>query len=247
MHLATRIARRFRGAPPSKPIPVDLEPEREFLEIAKRCQPYTMTSWERQFALYTAVQHVHRHRIDGAFVECGVWRGGSSMLAALTFDALGDRERSFYLYDTFAGMTEPTPEDGAVARERWDERRTDADHHPWAYASRDEVEANLGGAGIDMGRVRLVEGPVEETIPGVLPDRIALLRLDTDWYESTKHELVHMYDLVPPGGIVLLDDYGHWEGARQAVDEFLAERGIEPLLMRIDRAGRLFVKPDAGT
>jgi O-methyltransferase len=243
MQLATRIARRLRGEEPPKPVPVDLEPEEEFLEIANRCRPYTMTTYERMFALYGAVRHVHRQGIEGAFVECGVWRGGSSMLAALTLDALGDHDRPLYLYDTFAGMTEPTPEDGAVARTRWDERRIDADHHPWAYASREEVEHNLREAGIDTSRFRLIQGPVEETIPANLPDRIALLRLDTDWYESTKHELVHMFDLVPPGGIVLLDDYGHWEGARRAVDEFLAERGIEPLLMRIDRAGRLFVKP----
>jgi hypothetical protein len=164
------------------------------------------------------------------------------MLAALTLAALGDDERELFLYDTFAGMTEPTPQDGEVAHERWETRRAE-DHNEWAYAPLEQVEANLRSAGLDLARVTLVKGPVEETIPGVLPERVALLRLDTDWYESTRHELEHMYDLVPPGGIVLFDDYGHWQGARQAVDEFFDQRGFQPLLHRIDRAGRMMVKP----
>ena len=243
MQLASRISRRLRGEAPPKPIPADLVGEADFLEIATRCRPYTMTSYEAQFALYTATRHVHRQGIDGVFVEAGVWRGGSTMLAALTLAALGDDERELFLYDTFAGMTEPTPQDGDVAHERWEARRAE-DHNEWAYAPLEQVEANLRDAGIDLARVTIVKGPVEETIPGVLPERIALLRLDTDWYESTRHELEQMYDLVPPGGIVLFDDYGHWQGARQAVDEFFDQRGFRPLLHRIDRAGRMMVKPD---
>src|SRR2546423_15025751 len=126
--LATRIARRLRGIEPSKPVPVDLLEEHEFLELAQRCRPYTMTSYERQFALYTATRHLHRAGIAGDFVECGVWRGGSIMLAGLTLQRLGDTERRLYLYDTFAGMTEPAAEGGGTARSRWGGERGRGPH-----------------------------------------------------------------------------------------------------------------------
>jgi O-methyltransferase len=245
MPLVERISRALGRGQPEKPTPIDLVGEKEFLALAERARPYTMTSWERQFGLWTAVRYIHREGIQGDFVECGVWKGGSTILAGLTFQELGDTSRTLYMYDTFAGMTEPTPEDGSEARTRWEDQRAE-DHNDWAYAPQEEVEANLRREGIDMSRVKIVKGPVEETIPGVLPERIALLRLDTDWYDSTKHELEHMYDLVPAGGIVIFDDYGHWEGARTAVDEFFADRGITPLLWRTDRAGRVLVKPTSG-
>jgi hypothetical protein len=175
-------------------------------------------------------------------VECGVWRGGSSILAALTFQRLGDSDREYVLFDTFAGMTEPTEADGAEVRRRWEDQQ-DEGHNRWAYTSREEVEANLRGAGVDAEAVRLVEGPVEETIPAHAPERIAILRLDTDWYESTRHELVHLYDRLEPGGVLLIDDYGRWQGARRAVDEYFGARPEHIYLMRIDNTGRLVVKP----
>jgi hypothetical protein len=235
------IAARVRRRMGPDELPLDLQGEDEFLEIASRCEPFTMTSLERQFALYSAVRYIHANGVEGSFVECGVWRGGSALLAALTLQRLGDEDRELYLYDTFAGMTQPTSEDGPRAQQRWAESEEDG-HSSWAYASLEEVEHNLRQAGIALDRVQLVRGPVEETIPTVLPARIALLRLDTDWYESTKHELEHMYDRVPPGGVILIDDYGHWKGARQAVDDFFRDRGIHPLLARVDYTGRMLLK-----
>ena len=222
-------------------MPADLAVEDEFVELSHRCEPFTMTSYERQYALYTAVRRVHETDVPGAFVECGVWRGGSTILAALAFERLGDRERELFLYDTFAGMTEPTEVDGDEVRRRWEEQQQE-DHNRWAYASRDEVARNLDDAGIDSGRVHLVEGPVEETIPAAAPERIAVLRLDTDWYESTLHELTHLYDRLQPGGVLLIDDYGRWQGARRAVDEFFAARSENAYLIRIDNTGRMLLK-----
>jgi hypothetical protein len=90
--------------------------------------------------------------------------------------------------------------------------------------------------------VLFIKGKVEETIPGTLPKEISLLRLDTDWYESTLHNLVHLYPLLRKGGILILDDYGHWQGARKATDEYFARENIIPFLSRIDYTGRLYVK-----
>jgi len=221
----------------------DLEPE--FIALYERCASATMTSIERMYALYQAVRHVHAAAIPGDVVECGVWRGGSSMLAALTLDSLGDRERSIWLYDTFQGMPPPadvdrsfTGQDAAALLERTDT----AGEHTRAAAAIDEVRANLASTGYPSNRLHFVEGMVEDTIPALAPEQISILRLDTDWYESTRHELRHLWPRLSPGGVLIIDDYGHWHGARQAVDEFLAT--VEPvLLQRIDYTGRLALKP----
>jgi O-methyltransferase len=198
----------------------DLEPE--FLEIYERCAAATMTSIERMYALYQAVRHVHVASTPGDVVECGVWRGGSSMLAAMTLDSVGDRERRLWLYDTFEGMSEPTGADVALSGERMTEG--------WE------------ATGYPEDRMEFIEGKVEDTLPRLAPDRIAVLRLDTDWYESTRHELEHLWPRLSPGGVLILDDYGHWQGFRQAVDEFLAT--VQPILLhRIDYTCRLAVKP----
>ena len=226
----------------------DLEPG--FRDLYQRCSTYTMTTVERMYAVHQAAGHVARAGIPGDYVECGVWRGGSSMMAALTFKQAGDRDRTMWLYDTFEGMPEPTSEDapnaieGADVHDEW-ARNEASDHNDWCYAPLDEVRANMRSAGVEGERLQLVKGKVEETIPATIPERISLLRLDTDWYESTKHELDHLYPLLSPGGVLIIDDYGHWPGARQAVDEYLAEHGIHLLLGRIDYSGRIAVKPGA--
>lgn len=217
----------------------------EFSTLHAKVKAYTMTSRERQHALYDAVRHIAKAGIPGDIVECGVWRGGSSMIAAEALMKEGDTARTLYLYDTFAGMSEPTEKDvnlhGRDARSRWTGLQK-ADFNEWDYAPIEDVEANMRATGYPMEQVRLVKGKVEETIPGTVPERIALLRLDTDWYESTKHELVHLFPRLSDGGILILDDYGHWQGARQAVDEYFAEHGVCMHLIRIDYTGRIGVK-----
>lgn len=213
-----------------------LEPE--FVAAYERCAAFTMTSRERMYALWHAAKYVRR--LDGDYVECGVWRGGSSMLAALALDS-----RTMWLYDTYEGMSEPGPEDVAVtglnARESWEEIRRE-DGQTLARASLEDVQANMAGLGIDPSIVRYVKGKVEDTIPSQAPERIALLRLDTDWYASTRHELEHLWPRLVPGGVLIIDDYGHWQGARRAVDEFFAARDDAPLLVRVDYTGRVAIK-----
>jgi hypothetical protein len=206
-----------------------------------------MTSPERVYSVCKAVEYVARNRIAGSLVECGVWRGGSMMAAAMTLVRLGDTSRDLYLFDTFAGMTEPTSYDetfdGVDARTAWQQESGGAPLNAWCHATLEDVVANLSSTGYPRARLNFVQGPVEETLPSRAPDRISLLRLDTDWYESTRHELEHLYPRLERGGVLIVDDYGHWKGARKAVDEYLESLPTVPLLARIDFTGRMAIKP----
>ena len=217
----------------------------EFLTLHEKVKEYTMTSFERQHALYEAVRYITDKNIEGSIVECGVWRGGSTMIAASTLLTAGDTDRIMYLYDTFAGMSEPTEKDinvhGSPAKGKWKSLMR-GDVNEWDYASLEEVQQNVFSIGYPKDHIVFVQGKVEETIPGTMPERIALLRLDTDWYESTRHELEHLFPKLVPGGILIIDDYGHWQGAREAVDEYCEKNGVQIFLHRIDYTGRIGVK-----
>lgn len=231
---------------PGKPRQWPPDVSRQDCAILERVSAFTMTSVERQVALIQAVRHIVHNNIAGSFVECGVWRGGSSMVVALTLIQEGDTSRDLYLYDTFAGMTPPRDvdksTDGTLAQAHLD---SDADKSTWfwAVAGLEDVQRNMRSTGYPQDRLHYVEGPVETTVPAQAPTgKIALLRLDTDWYESTHHELVHFFPLLCEGGILIIDDYGDWAGARKAVDDYLAECGRTFYLHRIDNTGRLLVK-----
>jgi O-methyltransferase len=218
------------------------------LAFIRRFDGYTMTSIERRFHLLNAVRYLVRHQIPGAIVECGVWRGGSMMLAASTLLSLGVCDRELHLFDTYAGMPPPAALDVDFEGKRAGERmqadaETRSESLVWAIASLPEVTKNMVDTGYPASLVHYVEGRVEETLPKAAPERIALLRLDTDWYESTRHELIHLYPRLVRGGVLIIDDYGYWKGARKAVDEFLAVLPEPVLLHRIDDTGRAVVKP----
>jgi O-methyltransferase len=178
-----------------------------------------------------------------------VWKGGSMMAAALTLLRLDAADRDLYLFDTFQGMPPPTGEDvfsaydGYSPRRHWRRRQREGGHNAWHYVPVEEVRAAVLSTGYPAERVHLVEGRVEETLPARAPEPIAVLRLDTDWYASTRHELEHLYPRLSPGGALILDDYGHYEGARRAVDDYFEARGERLLLNRVDYTGRVAVKP----
>jgi O-methyltransferase len=215
------------------------------VELCLRVAPYTMTTPPRVFALARAVEHVVARGVPGALVECGVWRGGSTMAVALTLLRLGVTDRDMYLFDTFAGMSEPGEEDVKHTGERAADvlAGESRDSHDWGIASIDEVRTAVLSTGYPEQRTHFVQGRVEETLPENAPPEIALLRLDTDWYSSTKHELVHLYPRLAGGGVLILDDYGYWRGARRAVDEYMAVNDLPLLLNRIDYTARIALKP----
>jgi O-methyltransferase len=212
--------------------------------LLRRYAPYTMTSIERQWALIKAVEYLNGKAIAGDFVECGVWRGGNPMLAK-DLCRKSAVERKFYLFDTFAGMSAPTAADtthaGMDASATYRERVRE-DHVDWVYASLDDVRESFRRANLLDDRVIFVKGKVEDTLAEErnVPEKIALLRLDTDFYESTRAELEVLYPRLVSGGVLIVDDYGHWRGARKAVDEYF--KGAAMLWSRIDYTARMTVK-----
>jgi O-methyltransferase len=233
-------------APPRYVIPADFsDRDRELFNFV---QPYTMTSPERVHALAQAARYVVEHNIPGAIVECGVWRGGSMMVVARALLELS-AVRDLYLFDTFEGMTAPTENDVMIldekpATELLTKAKKEVATSLWCCSPIDDVRENLSRTGYNLKHVHFIKGRVEDTIPARAPHSISLLRLDTDWYESTRHELFHLFPRLSPGGVLIIDDYGWWKGARQATDEYLEQHGLRLLLHRIDSTGgRVAVKP----
>lgn len=227
-------------------IPPDLQGDTRFMELYHQVRPYTMTSPERLFALYQSVIYTIEHGLPGDFVECGVWKGGSSMMIVKTLLQLGVTDRVLWMYDTYEGMSEPTEEDrdysGKPAGQLLDASEKADAYSVWCYSSMEEVQENLSRTGYPQTQIRFIKGKVEDSIPGAIPDHISLLRLDTDWYASTMHELVYLYPLLAKNGILIIDDFGHWEGAKKAVLEYFDKQGPRPLINRIDDTGRIITK-----
>lgn len=217
------------------------------IDIIEQVRPFTMTSPERLYGLIEAVRYLESNEVAGNFVECGVWKGGSMMAVALTLKKLGSTNRQLYLYDTYEGMTAPTAADlsyqGEGAAELLQkESGQKEDSVIWAYSSLEQVRENVLSTGYPESHIHFIQGDVLQTIPDKVPDSIALLRLDTDWYESTRHEMIHLYPLLVSRGVLIIDDYGFWRGSRQAVDEYIAEHRPGLLLNRMDDTGRVAIK-----
>ena len=216
------------------------------IRIINMVRKFTLTSPERIVSLINAVKYIIKNKIPGDFVECGVWKGGSMMVVAITLIELGVSDRNLYLYDTYEGMSTPTDEDisynNVTAEALLSQVEKSNEFNIWCYSTLEEVQNNLNTLKYDQSKIHYVKGKVEDTIPGNMPGEIALLRLDTDWYESTYHELVYLYPLVVKRGILIIDDYGHWKGSRKATDQFFYEKNEYPLFNRVDYTGRLAQK-----
>ena len=242
------VARRFgiqisRVNSAAMRLPIEATPSDA--ELIASLRPFTMTSAERLWSLVNAVSYVVDQSLPGDFAECGVWRGGSVMAMAKQLTRLGVTDRRIWLYDTFAGMTAPTENDveagtGVTAADMLSTTEIGDGNNVWCVAGIDDVRANVGSTGYPMSNFEFVEGDVAQTLLTRVPDQISLLRLDTDWYESTKIGLEILYPRLVVGGVCILDDYGHWVGARKAVDDYF--EGQRPYMHQIDYSGRVFVK-----
>jgi O-methyltransferase len=202
--------------------------------------PYSMTSIQRITELFNSLEYILNHNIPGDIVECGVWKGGNilGIIEYLYYHNITDKK--IWLFDTFSGMTEPS--------------NIDIDHRGYkakdilhvenvkAYASLKEVQSNLYNSNFDKSNICYVVGDIIQTLqdPINIPENISLLRLDTDWYESTKSELLHLYPKLVSNGVLIIDDYGHWAGCRRAVDEYFS--GCTISLKQIDYTGIKIIK-----
>jgi O-methyltransferase len=221
-----------------------------YKDIFYKVQPYTMTTAQRIFAICNAIDYLVKHKIEGDIVGCGVWRGGVIMAGIETLQKSNDTGRQIYLYDTFEGMTTPSHHYdiksggntgvGKTAEELYKNATTD--DYVFCYSSLDEVKQNIGALNYPSERVHYIKGLVEDTIPTVLPEKISLLYFSIGFYKPVLHTLEHLYPRLVPGGVIVISDYGDWEGTKKAVDEFIENHKIPLLLNRIDNTGRIGVK-----
>jgi O-methyltransferase len=206
----------------------------------------TMVSFERLVATLMSCKHAILNSIEGDFVECGVWRGGNAIVAAEMIRLYGSNKH-VYLYDTFTGMTEPTKLDvdlhGTDAINEFNASKR-AGYNAMYYASLDDVQEQFRLRHLLNSNIHFIQGDVNQTLASnkLIPSKISMLRLDTDWYESTKVELQVLYPKLSVGGCLIIDDYGIWQGSRKAVDEYFAEYKPKPFLQYIDNTGRLSIK-----
>lgn len=209
---------KFLKKNPEKPLPTDPL----FLELLAKYKQNTMLDWIRLYNAYMAVQYIVKNKIPGDIVECGVYKGGCIGLMAETLLRLGERKRRVYLYDTFQGMPPPDDVDkkirgGMPAKSIYDAADS------WCKGDLNHVESVMATTNYPEENIKFIVGDVLETLKSQIPDQISLLRLDTDWYASTKLELEVLYPLLSSGGVLIIDDYGAWEGSRKATDEYFKE------------------------
>lgn len=209
-------------------------------------QILTHSSKQRLYATALAVDYVNRVGLQGAFVECGIWKGGNAIVAKKVSETRGD-SRQFYLYDTFSGHLPPgskdvSLEDGSSAEAKY--KSIVKSSGSWAAVSVQEVKNYFSTQKVSIKNVNFVEGDMMSTLrdPKLVPTKISVLRLDTDWYEPTKLQLEELWPKLEIGGVLLLDDYGHWAGSKAAVDEYFTENGINVFLTFTDWSGRAAIK-----
>lgn len=226
-------------------IPEISESEKEMITTSLQ---YSMTNPERMWAIVQAMKYLVGKKIEGDVVECGVWKGGNILLFTLLLEFFNVK-KLVWAYDTYEGMSEPTDNDvdfrGTHSRSLLEKssRIAPSDtHNVWCYSTLDEVMENIKRHTKSTDAIHFVKGKVEETLltEENLPEKISLLRIDTDWYESTKKCLEVLYPRLVSGGVLILDDYGHWKGSRKAFDEYF--EGKKVFLHRVDYTCRLMIK-----
>ena len=208
----------------------------------------SMVSSDRLWAVIQATKYIIKNEIEGDLVECGVWRGGCSLAMAMVLDEL-KADRKVFLFDTFAGMTKPTKYDKTYYDEKaissFKKFKRDNKSCDWCFASIQDVKEQFKNVGLE-GKTVFIEGDVLKTLSeeNNLPKKISLLRLDTDWYESTKYEMDILFPRLQNNGVLLIDDYGHWKGSKKAVDEYLLKNDLmyRCLMWKTDYSGRGLIK-----
>ena len=242
-NLIKKLLLKFNYRIISNNYPIDFS--KTDIKIIKLVNNYTMTSPERIKCLIDATKYVVRNKIGGTFVECGVWRGGSVMAAMFMLKKLKINDTKFYLFDTFDGMSKPSSLDKDYLKNKGKNllelNIKDKNNKIWCYSPIEEVKKNIFKTKYPIKNVKFIKGKVEETLKLYMPKKIALLRLDTDWYQSTKYELEIMFPRLVKGGVLIIDDYGYWKGCKKAVDEYFLKKEYY-FYHRIDESGIILIK-----
>lgn len=204
--------------------------EEDFLQKYEIVREYTMCSMERLYDLFLSINYLDEAKIPGSIVEVGVWAGGALGLAALSGNSR-TCSRKYVGFDTFSGHLEPSPTEtdlwGNNQADRW-KTETNEGEREWAGVSLEEVSANLERMGVSMSDFELVSGDVRQTLPSwETTHEIALARIDVDWYPETRLSLEQLWPRIASGGILILDDFGHYPGARRAVLEFFSDSPVK--------------------
>ena len=230
-------------------------------KIIRESEKYSMTGRIRMSLLIKCIEHIHKNNIEGDIVECGVWKGGNLICAQSYLNHL-NLKKTIFGFDTFDGMTKPSKIDiqevqsknndknnlGSSLRKRLasetmrvTDKYSNEGKNIWAYSSINEVR-NIIKEKVPYNNIKLIKGSVEETllVKDNIPEKISLLRLDTDFYESTKIELEVLYPKLVKGGFLIIDDYGHWKGSRKAVDDYFNK--VVPFIHFVDETCRLIIK-----
>jgi len=199
---------------------------------------FTMVKTNNLVNLYNLVQKVNSRSTIGDIVECGVWNGGSAaIMASACASSQGGIDRRIWLFDSFAGLPTPGPRDGAMERKYYFQGMN--------KGSVEEVKRVFGKLSLPMENIKICAGWFSATLPAADIQRIAILHIDADWYSSVMAVLETMYDKVVPGGFVVLDDYGYWDGCTQAIENFIREHKIDGVkLERVASTGAYFQKPN---
>jgi len=231
--LSSNILRRIRDMPwQLSELKESIFPS-ELGDLCRLVAPYTMLGYGRLRGLYRGVHRVVRENVRGDFVECGTARGGSAALIGLTLKRL-NAERRLWVFDTFTGLPAPTKDDPDYDIAK--------NYTGTCVGTLDEVRDLLARYDI-LEDTTLVKGLFQDTLAGAAIGEIAFLHIDGDWYDSVQCCLESLYARVTPGGIIQIDDYGHWAGARKAADEFLHKNAVHASLRYLDYTGRQFSKP----
>lgn len=201
----------------------------------------SLTSVERTTCFYNSLEYVRHNNIQGDYVECGVWRGGKILGILKYLEFHQNTTPNVWLYDTFSGMTPPEDIDVDFRNKK----AADIFHEVSCMNSLDGVKQMLSDCTYPADKIKYVVGDVCETLlnPANVPDKIALLLLDTDWYKSTKVELDVLWEKLEVGAPCIIDDFGHWAGCKKAVIEFFKDRACPHGYEQIDYTGiRVFKK-----
>lgn len=204
--------------------------------LTRTVQPYTLVSPERVQSLYRLARRIEIEKIPGDVIECGVCNGGTAAVLA-RLASRSRLNRTVWLMDSFQGMPEVSELDGIGA-----DGHTAKSHVGKEVGNPERVREVLRKAGVNFKRVQIVAGWFQNTFPSVTTQKIALLNIDADWYESVKLCLETFYDRVVRGGFISIDDYGHWPGCKAAVDEFFQVRGLPYKLKQVDYTANWFQK-----